>query len=116
MGAVDPSSTGVIRRPRLMMEVLRAALGAVLSFVGLVLLGRQAIYYVETAHWPASSLLDLLKSPTVRLTLPGELVSWIERPEFLHGLQAPTASLLDIVPAALFFLGVGGSLLWRALR
>lgn len=104
------------RQPRLSAGILLAAFGAVLSFVGLVLLGRQAAYYVETARWPEYSLLDLLNAPTVKFTLPSGLLSWVHRPESLPGLHAAMAGFLDVVPASLFFLGAGGFFLWKALR
>lgn len=103
-------------RPRLTAGILLAAFGTVVILVGLVLLRQQAADYVDTARWSEHSLLDLIKSPTVKSVLPGGLISWVYRPESLHGLHAAIVGFLDVVSASLFFLSVGAFSLWKALR
>lgn len=96
--------------------MLLAAFGLVLSGVGVLLLSRQAADYIETARWPEYSLLDLIKSPTVKLSLPNRLLSWIYRPESFKDLHATVVGCLDMVSAPWFFLIIGGFIVWRALR
>lgn len=103
-------------RRSLIAGVLLAALGLVIGGIGVVLVSWQAGDYVETARWPEYSLLDLVKSPTVKFKLPKALVAWIYHPESLKELHAPVVGCLDSVSASWFFLGVGGFILWRALR
>jgi hypothetical protein len=102
-----------MHRSRLIAGILLAAVGAVLGLIGVTLLSHQAVYYVETARWPEFSLLDLVKSPTVKLTLLGGLFPWLSRPDSPRGMHAALTFLLDAVPAAPFFLGAGGLILWR---
>jgi hypothetical protein len=116
MIAVGRSDAKKTRRSQLIAGILLAALGLVLSGVGMVLLSWQAADYVETARWPEYSLLDLIKSPTVKFTLPGGLLSWVYRPESLKDLHAAVIGCLDWVSASWFFLVMGGFILWRALR
>ena len=116
MSAVIGSDETAPRRPRLIAGMLLAALGLVLSGFGMLLLSRQATDYIETARWPEYSLLDLIKSPTVKFSLPYGLVSWIYRPESLKDLHAVVIGCLDVVSASWFFLIVGGFMLWKALR
>ncbi len=116
MMAVGRSEPMTIRRSRLIAGILLAALGLVLSGVGLGLLSWQAADYIETGHWPEYSLLDLIKSPTVKFTLPGGFLSWVYRPESLKDLHAVVVGCLDECSASWFFLCVGGVILWRALR
>ena len=104
------------RRPRLIAGMLSAALGLILLGFGMFLLSRQAADYIETARWPEYSLLDLIKSPSVKFSLPHGLVSWIYRPESSADLHAVVIGCLDVVSAPWFFLIVGGLILWRALR
>ena len=113
VGRSDPTKT---RRSRLIPGILLAALGLVVCGVGMVLLSWQAADYIETARWPEYSLLDLIKSPTVKFRLPGGLLSWVYRPESLKELHAVVVGCIDGVSASWFFLGVGGVILWRALR
>jgi len=116
MSDVVGSDATAPRRPGLTAGMLSAALGLVLGGFGIVLLGRQFSDYVATAHWPEYSLLDLIKSPTVKFSLPSRLVAWIYRPESLKDLHAALIGCLDVVSASWFFLIVGGLILWRALR
>ena len=116
MIAVGRSDAQKARRSQLRAGILLAAFGLVLSGVGMVLLSWQAADYIETARWPEYSLLDLIKSPTVKFTLPGELLSWVYRPESLKDVHAAVIGCLDAVPASWFFLVMGGFILWRALR
>lgn len=114
-GAVGFDGTAP-RRPRLIAGMLSAALGLVLGGLGIFLLSRQAADYIATANWPEYSLLDLIKSPMVKFSLPHSLVSWIYQPESLKDLHATLIGCLDLVSAPWFFLIVGGLILWRALR
>lgn len=114
-GAVGFDGTAP-RRPRLIAGMVLAALGLMLAGLGVVLLGLQATDYIATATWPDYSLLDLIKSPTVKFSLPNGLVSWIYRPESLKDLHAALIGCLDLVSASWFFLIVGGLILWRSLR
>lgn len=96
--------------------MLLSALGLALSGVGMSLLSRQAADYIESARWPDYSLLDLIQSPTVKLSLPHGSLSWIDRQQSLTDLHAAVIGCLELVPASWFFLIVGGFVLWRALR
>jgi hypothetical protein len=96
--------------------MLLAGLGVALSGVGMLLLTRQATDYLGTALWPEYSLLDLVKSPTVKFSLPNSLVSWVYSPESLKDLHAALIGCLDAVSASWFFLVIGGFLVWKALR
>ena len=116
MSTVVGSDGTAPRRPRLIAGMLSAALGLVLSGLGMFLLSQQAADYIDTGNWPECSLLDLVKSPTVKFSLPHSLVSWIYRPESLKDLHATMIGCLDVVSASWFFLIVGGLILWRALR
>jgi len=103
------------RRPRLIAEMLLAALGLMLGGLGVFLLSLQATDYIATAAWREYSLLDLIKSPTVKFSLPSSLVSWIYHESF-NDFHAALIGCLDLVSASWFFLIVGGLTLWRALR
>ncbi len=103
-------------RWRLLFGILGASLGSVLFLAGVAILVGQLAQYVETLHWSGYSLLELIKSPTVKSTLPGALQSWLYRPEQLHGFHAAAVGLLEIVPAFVFFIGLGGVILRKALR
>jgi len=116
MSAVVGSDGTAPRRPRLIAGMLSAALGLILLGFGMFLLSRQAADYIETARWPEYSLLDLIKSPTVKFSLPNSLISWIYRPESFKDLHATLTGCLDLVSASWFFLIVGGLILWKALR
>ena len=116
MSTVDRSESPTPRRPQLVAAMLLAGLGVALSGAGILLLSRQAADYVETARWPEYSLLDLIKSPTVKFSLPNSLISWIYRPESFKDLHATLTGCLDLVSASWFFLIVGGLIVWRALR
>ncbi len=116
MSTVVGSDRRAPRRPRLIAAMLSAALGLILIGFGMFLLSRQASDYIETANWPEYSLLDLIKSPMVKFSLPQSLGSWIYRPESLKDLHAALIGCLDVVSASWFFLIVGGLMLWRALR
>ena len=116
MSAVVGSGGTAPRRPRLIAGMLSSALGLVLSGTGMLLLSQQAADYMETANWPEYSLLDLVKSPTVKFSLPNSFVSWMYRPESLKDLHWALIGCLDAVSASWFFLIVGGLILWRALR
>jgi len=116
VNAVGGSRVTTRRRSRCIGEMLLSALGLVLSGVGMWLLSRQAADYIESARWPDYSLLDLIQSPTVKLSLPYGSVSWIYRQQSLTDLHAAAIGCLDLVPASWFFLIVGGFILWRALR
>ena len=116
MSTVVGSNGTAPRRPRLIAGMLSAALGLALSGLGMLLLSQQAADYIDTGNWSEYSLLDLIKSPTVKFSLPHSLVSWIYRPESLKDLHAPLIGCLDVVSASWFFLIVGGLILWKALR
>ena len=116
MIAVDRSNQNSAPRSQLIMGILLAALGLMLTGVGMVFVSWQAADYIETAHWPDYSLLDLIKSPALKFALPGGLLSWVYRPDSLKDLHATVIGCLDGVSASLFFLVIGGVVLWRALR
>jgi hypothetical protein len=116
MSTMDRCESSTLRRPQLVGAMLLAALGLALSGVGMLLLSRQAADYVDTARWPEYSLVDLIKSPTVRFSLPNSMVSWIYSPESLKDLHGALIGCLDAVSASWSFLIVGGFILWKALR
>ena len=116
MTTVDRSESPMPRRWQLIVAMLLAALGLVSSGVGMLLLSRQAADYIESARWPEYSLLDLIKSPTVKFSLPSSLGSWIYSPESLKDLHGVLIRCLDLVSASWFFLIIGGFILWKALR
>ena len=116
MSAVSRPHGTVSRRPQLITGMLLSVLGLVLSGVGVLLLSRQAVDYIETARWPEYSLLDLIKSPAVKFSLPNRLIAWIYGPESLKDLHAAVIGCLDVVSASWFFLIIGAFILWRALR
>ena len=104
------------RRSRYIGEMLMTALGLVLSGFGMLFLSRQAADYIESARWPDYSLLDLIKSPAVKFSLPHAAVSWIYPQQSITEIHAAVIGCLDLVSASWFFLIVGGLILWRALR
>jgi len=116
MSTVDRSESPTPRRPQLVAAMLLAGLGVALSGAGILLLSQQAADYVETARWPEYSLLDLIKSPTVKFSLANSLVSWVYSPESLTDLHRALIGCLDAVSASWFFVIVGGLTLWKALR
>jgi hypothetical protein len=116
MIAVGRSDAQKTHRSQLIAGILLATLGLVLIGVGMVLVSGQAADYIETARWPEYSLLDLIKSPTVKFALPGGLLSWFYHPESLKDVHAAVIGCLDGVSASWFFLAMGGFVLWRALR
>lgn len=104
------------QRRRLIPGILGASLGALLVFAGLAVLLGEVAHYVDTLRWSGYSLLELSKSPMVKSTLPSTLQSWLHRPESLDGLHAAVVGLLETVPASLFFIGLGGVILRKALK
>ena len=104
------------QRWRLIGGVLGATLGGLLVLAGLVVLLGQVGDYVDTLQWSGYSLLELSKSPSLKATLPGAVQSWLHRPEGSDGFQAALIGLLETVPAVVFFIGLGGVMLRKALR
>jgi hypothetical protein len=104
------------QRWRLILGVLGASLGALLVVAGVGVLLGQVVEYVDTLHWPGYSLLETIKSPLVKSTLPGALQAWFHRPETPDGLHAAVLGLLEAIPACVFLIGFGGVILRKALR
>ena len=116
MNTMNRTESPTRRRSQLIVAMLLAALGLLLSGVGLLLLSRQAANYIESARWPEYSLLDLVKSPTVKFCLPNSLVSWLYSPQCFKDLHGLLIGCLDVVSASWFFVIVGGFILWKSLR
>lgn len=101
---------------RLTLGILGAALGALLVFAGVAVLIGHLAHYVETLQWSGLSLLDVVKTATIKSTLPRSLQSWLHRPESLHGLHAAVVGVLETVPAFVILIGLGGMILRKALK
>ena len=129
MIAVGRSEPMTIRRSRLMVGILLAALGLVLSGVGLGLLSWQAADYIETAtpemymslwrNLSGAIFVVIIGVSAISLLVGGivimniMLVSVTERTREIGIRKAIGARRGDILVQ---FLVEGGVILWRALR
>ncbi|MGH7322571.1 MAG: hypothetical protein ACRELA_23515 [Candidatus Rokuibacteriota bacterium] len=103
------------QRRHLILGILGASLGALLVFTGLAVLLGQVATYVDTLRWPGYSLLELTKSPIIKSSLPGALQSWLHRPDSPDGLHAAVVGFLEVAPAFVVLIGLGGVMLRKAL-
>ena len=90
-------------------------LGLILIVLGLGIVSFDVMKWFEAGQWRSKSMLDLFSSGPIARVAP-DVSGWLDHPRSFRSLQPPVVFVLEGLPQWAFCLGLGGLIVWRALR